>query len=792
MKPRKYISASILTILIVSSPLLMITPLWGSEIHGNSNVTVLLINRHSFTSEEILRIDEYGLVTTVSGSVAVIHTNLDAVKKLEQLPFTARIESSRPLRIQLDRSVPEIGADIVWRELKDNDGRNITGAGVVLGFVDTGIDLSHQDFKFANGTSKILYVWDQTTTGQPPEGFNYGNECATNDITDGHCTEFDSFGHGTHVAGIAASTGLASGNFTGVAPGASIIFVKSGEPLCNGSSWNFDNAQILDGVNYIIEKAKLLGMRSVISLSLGGNIGGHDGTDPLEQGLDAFVEKGTPIVVAAGNEAESNSHITGRLIQDSNVTFQVQAATTTTDLQIGVWYSLADRIDATLMTPEGKFYSIPNSEGLSHYATKAWNITTTSSSYDASSEVYFEINSTTSLPESGWHVTLTPKQVSSGGTWDAWVDGQSCSYPPGTFIPGQGYRIDQHDTIDIPGTARDVITVGAYASKSTWEGIDHEMYGSSNIVLGQIASFSSLGPTRDGRIKPDVVAPGLYIASARSDMIPVSNSDPDAYHRVLAGTSMATPHVAGAIALMLQYSPTLLPSQIVQLIEGNARLDAFTGLALSGSPTWGFGKLDARTATGFYRLTVIADNLPPSESITIRIDNSTGPNIGGGSWYDLYFKKSTKHTIDFEADVSPDSNIRYSILNEPFLISTSQFLTVTYKTQYLVETESPLSANVKVDWYDANSTLKTSTPPLIRSAGLLANLGGEYSWFGLISNEGQMISGNLTINRPETLTEIYLLSYSWITSALTLFLSIILLIVVLKRRSSSERLQELG
>ncbi|HXY82489.1 MAG TPA: S8 family serine peptidase, partial [Candidatus Saccharimonadales bacterium] len=289
-----------------------------------------------------------------------------------------------------------------------------------------------------------------------------------------------------------------------------------------------------------------------------------------------------------------------------------------------------------------------------------------------------------------------------------------------------------------------------------------------------------------------VVAPGLYIASARSDMIPVSNSDPDAYHRVLAGTSMATPHVAGAIALMLQYSPTLLPSQIAQLIEGNARLDAFTGLALSGSPIWGFGKLDARTATGFYRLTVIAGNLPPSESITIRIDNSTGPNIGGGSWYDLYFKKSTKHTIDFEADVSPDSNIRYSILNEPFLISTSQFLTVTYKTQYLVETESPLSANVKVDWYDANSTLKTSTPPLIRSAGLLANLGGEYSWFGLISNEGQMISGNLTINRPETLTEIYLLSYSWITSALTLFLSIILLIVVLKRRSSSERLQELG
>ncbi|HKM75805.1 MAG TPA: S8 family serine peptidase [Candidatus Bathyarchaeia archaeon] len=780
MKLRQFIATLALALLIISSSVMIIRPLWNTTQAISSGI-LLLISRNNFTPEEIIQLARYGLVTTVSGPVAVIHTQMDAVPGLMQLPFISQIESSHPLRIQLDRSIPDIGADLVWHDIKDDMGRNVTGAGVVIGFVDTGIDLSHRDFKFPNGTTKILYVWDQTMSGNAPSGFNYGNECTSIEITAGLCTEFDSFGHGTHVAGIAASTGLATGNYTGIAPGASIIFVKSGQQLCNGSSWNFDNAQILDGVNYIIAKSKQLGMRAVISLSLGGNIGGHDGTDPLEQGLDAFVKNGTPIVVAAGNEAESDEHIIGRLTQGSDITFQVEAATTTTDLQIGVWYSLKDSVDATLKTPDGRTYETPSGGDISRYAAAVGNITTMSSSSKLSNEAYFEINSTTSLPESGWYVTLNPKYVNSTGEWDAWVDAQSCSYPPATFIPGLGYKIDANDTIDIPGTAQDVITVGAYASKSTWEGMDHQIYGSSDIEVGQIASFSSLGPTRDGRIKPDIVAPGLYIASARSSMIPVSDSDPDIDHRVLAGTSMATPHVAGVIALMLQYSPTLQPSEITQILKNGARLDSFTGLLPSGSPIWGFGKLDARTATGFYRFTLITQNLPPSATITIRVDNSPRASISGGSWYDLYFLKNTTHTVEFESNNPSSSDVRYMILNSPLQISSNQFLTLAYKAQYFVEVVNVFSSQERTDWYDANTTLETTPPTMIRTSGLLANLGSEYVLFGLISIDGRIVPTNLTVSQPETLTEGYVLTYPWITFAGVLIASIILLITVLKK-----------
>jgi hypothetical protein len=299
--------------------------------------------------------------------------------------------------------------------------------------------------------------------------------------------------------------------------------------------------------------------------------------------------------------------------------------------------------------------------------------------------------------------------------------------------------------------------------------------------VGQIASFSSLGPTRDGRIKPDIVAPGLYIISARSSLVPVSDNDPDIYHRVLAGTSMATPQVAGVIALMLQRFPTLQPSEISQMLKTGARLDSFTGLLPSGSPIWGFGKLDARTATGFYRLTLTTENFPPSASITIKVDNSPRTNIPGGSWYDLYFLKNTTHTIDLEAGNSTMGGVRYMILNGSTQIFKNQLLLLTYKTQYLVELRNPFTSLNRTDWYDANSTLEANPPTIVKTSGTLAKLGIEYVWYGLISNKGGIVPTDITILQPETLTEMYVLSYSWITFVETLIGSIILAITFKKK-----------
>ncbi len=117
--------------------------------------------------------------------------------------------------------------------------------------------------------------------------------------------------------------------------------MKSGYEVCNGDSWTFNTNQILDGISYMVRKAASLRMRLVVSLSLGGNIGAHDGTDPFERALDAFVKAGTPIVVAAGNAAEDQDHIDGQISQGQNTTFQLEFKQTTVDVAIDVWYSCA-------------------------------------------------------------------------------------------------------------------------------------------------------------------------------------------------------------------------------------------------------------------------------------------------------------------------------------------------------------------------------------------------------------------------------------------------------------------
>ncbi len=134
--------------------------------------------------------------------------------------------------------------------------------------------------------------------------------------------------------------------------------------------------------------------------------------------------------------------------------------------------------------------------------------------------------------------------------------------------------------------------------------------------------------------------------------------------------------------------------------------------------------------------------------------------------------------------------MRYMILNGPFQISSNQFLTLAYKAQYSVEVGNAFSSQERTDWYDANTTLEMTPPTIIRSSGLLANLGCEYVWFGLISNDGRIVPTNLTVSQPETLTENYVLSYPWITFAVVLTASIVLLITALKKlRLSALRLK---
>ncbi len=749
-----------------------------------SPFSVFVENVHDFTSDEIQLLNSYGTVTTVEGQIAVLHTQKSYLDQIMRLPFVIRIERSHPLTVNLDRSVPDIGAPEVWDEVKDPLGRNVTGKGVIIGFVDTGIDTTHPDFTFPNGSTKILYVWDQTIQGRPPAGFNYGFECNSPDIESRTCPEVDTFGHGTHVAGIAASSGMATGKYVGVAPDASVIFVKAGYGICSGDSWTFGTTELLDGVNYLVKKANQLGMRLVISLSLGGNIGAHDGTDPLELGLDAVVRAGTPVVVAAGNQAQDNAHVRGRLSQGGNVTLQLEVQQTTVDLQIDVWYSSLDRISATLTDPNGTTYPVPTRQG--GVTGTFGNVTTLTNSYGNGDEAYLEVNSTASLPAKGWSVTLKADQINAQGWWDAWTDTITCSYPGSFFLPGNGYDIDSSDTVGIPGTARFVVTVGAYISKTSWKGMNGQTYGRKDIAEGGIAPFSSLGPTRDGRIKPDVVAPGYAIASARSSAIPSTDSDPDQFHRILAGTSMATPHVAGTIALMLQYSPHANATEIPAILRGTARLDASTGLITGGSPVWGFGKIDARTATGLYRLTLTTGGLPGALVIPVQVDGSKGAEAVGDTWSYLYFLKGTVHQVVVPAEIQGSQGIRYQIKDANFEVSANSLRMLNYSTQYLLTVNSPYGVVSGQGWYDVNATATAGAPEHVPATGVLGYFGAEYNLAYWVKDNGQASSNPVVMDAPRTLTAVYVLTLPLgriaIIAVILAVLLVTIVVIMRKRR----------
>jgi subtilisin family serine protease len=684
-----------------------------------------------------------------------------------------------------------VGASLVWQRIKDSYGNNVTGRNVIVGFVDTGIDTTHQDFRFPNGTTKILSVWDQTVPGRSPSGFNYGFECSSIDIESETCPEQDTFGHGTHIAGIATSSGQAPGHYTGVAPDANIIFVKSGNQVCNGSSWTFDDANVLDGINYIVNRSRQLGRKAVINLSLGGNIGGHDGTDPLEVALDAFVRGGTSIVVAAGNEAKTSTHVHGQLNRSNHVTVNVELRPNTTDLQIDIWYSMQDRINTTLISPDGLTY--PSTEGAGIRPAKVENITSLGFSTLFGQEVYFEVKSPHSLPQSGWKIKLT-QHGQEKGAWDAWVDANSCSSPPALFLPGEGYWIDPNDTISIPGNAHNVVTVGAYVTKPTWFGSNGESYGSTASIPGAIAPFSSLGPTRDGRIKPDIVAPGMFITSSRSHLVSSSNTDPDPFHRVLAGTSMAAPHVAGIIALMLQYAPSLSATQIANSLRNTARYDSDAELLTAqGLETLGFGKADARTATGFYRFSILTSEVPRSVSFRVNVDGNETSLMGGSSFVEYFIKGSTHH-IDISKKTYVVPSTRYLVKNHHFVVSNSSIEVLKYKKQYLVSFISSLGTAEGSGWYDANATIRIDAPKLSVN-GYVALLGAQLNQIGWLTTDGEILASStyVRIDHPTTFTALYMVAYPPMDIVIVLAIGLTVLVTLrLHRYPVEERQNELA
>ena len=586
------------------------------------------------------------------GQVAFGTITLENLPRLVANPKVLTIDKQRRKNLSLDASVPDIKANQVW-SLSGETFSGFTGRNTIVGIVDTGINFRHESFRNPDGTTRIKRIWDQTLAIT-------GSETAPAAITDaaigniplGYGVEYteqqingtlqnaplpvtvrhqDANSHGTHVAGIAAGNGRNAGSggntrdcqgrytYIGVAPEADIVMVRLwGLTTGDTNSPATTTGTMIDAISYILNLAKhTLNKPVVINLSLGlfsENMDGSTNECTTMDGLlsNAANDEGFAIVFAAGNEASSNFHAKLLVAAGppapatiSSLRFFVPAHDATKgndqDRSIRIVYTGANlqvRVTSPVSGPTGIVgWVTPNNSQTSN----------TANGPNLPGQTTAPSVSITNNPNS---ITITLNHGSGtntnfGGNWlielqdtsaSATTINAFCLYGSG-HDPESPYFLDsttKMNTLSEESTANNVITVGSY-----------------NVANGILAASSGRGLTLDLRLKPEITAPGVGIHSAA-----IESATPNAgcccdcchdYYTVKSGTSMAAPHVAGTIALLLQKDPNLTHNSILTALSNNAR-PAPTGLSIEDEMGWGVGKLDAKAA----------------------IDSVTAPGGGGG------------------------------------------------------------------------------------------------------------------------------------------------------------------
>ncbi len=583
-----------------------------------------------------------GTIGTRIGRLITAEVPVPALPQLLQSPAFEVIEASRTVVVSHDSSMKAIRADMV-RQVSGGNWTGSAGQGVMVAIYDTGLDYLHDDFLDDSGQTRVLALWDQTAViGPAPVGFSYGRFCTREQIQQAinaqnitSCPQDDFNGHGTHVAGSAAGDGSAVGNggvrfaFAGVAPLADLLIVKGGNGL-------FAETNIMDGLRWLEQQGRALNRPMVVNLSLGGQTGAHDGSRLYEMLVDSLSRPGFVVVIAASNDGVNGNDKTPEgaepprnplLIHGSGLpgatrdhTFDIapytpQPGQCNDFATFSFWYEAADRLEIAIIRPDGSMVNAPFG-ALVERETPAGNIridnvqSRTANPLNGAFEAEVRLNdcgATAATPMAGiWTLRVSTVSASSGRPYHFWLYAQSLG--GGTFARGRT-NFDNRFMVGSPGNAKSAITVGAFATRLCWPSPakpEGPVCFTTQEQIGDIARFSSPGPTRDGRIKPEITAPGIAVASALSRWSgPAANRIlPGGVHTINQGTSMAAPHVTGAIALMLQHRPTLDAAAVRGILDATAERDIFTtrtyALSPEGLPSdwWGFGKLNVCAALG--------------------------------------------------------------------------------------------------------------------------------------------------------------------------------------------------
>ncbi|GHU42950.1 hypothetical protein FACS1894111_07720 [Clostridia bacterium] len=409
---------------------------------------------------------------------------------------------------------------------------HLTGKGVLIAILDSGIDYTHPDFRNPDGSSRILYLWDQSlgkTFDQTElnEALKAGNESGSFALVPSR----DLSGHGTHVAGICAGNGSASkGEYRGVAYESSLLIVKLGTPKEDAFP---RTTELMEALDFVMEKALELIMPLVINISFGNSYGSHSGSSLLETYINAMANDWkNSIIIGTGNEGSGKGHTAGILTNGETREIELAVGDYESSLNVQVWKSYSDDFDISIIHPNGKtigpIQQILGPERLILESTKLLIYYGEPSPYSLYQEIYIDFLPERDYLDSGiWKLVLVPRRIAKGH-YDLWLPGSAVlNASTGFLYPSPNI------TLTIPSTAEKAISVGAYDSR-----------------YGQLADFSGRGYTwQTKQVKPELSAPGTAITSCA----------PGGGYAIKSGTSMATPFVTGTAALLMQWG----------IVEGN-------------------------------------------------------------------------------------------------------------------------------------------------------------------------------------------------------------------------------
>lgn len=573
------------------------------------------------------------------GVISVETASLPELLALQEDPEVSRVELAASLQASADEAMASLGLGSSRPDVF------LTGRGVVLGIVDSGVDFTHPAFVTDSGQSRIAYLLDfslpQRDDVHPSidaHGAALWDRSELEAALRGELevAHLDVNGHGTHLASIAAGgPGSTPSGGSGMAPEAELIVVRA----TRGGRLAFKEGDVLEGLRFIKERADALGLPWVANLSAGTFHGPGDGNSLLELGLEALTADGGIVVVAAGNTGARDCRARAIVHPEEPVTvglllpLALSIADGDQNVSIDVWYD--GEVEVGLRLPNGgSLPAVPAGGG---------------ARLDGEGQIWTIANRPPGADGPRGHAVVLLGELGgalSSGSYGLELRGEGeVDLYLNDAVTGVGLFTD-HLELDRrlvdPATARGVLVVGSYNSRDRWQAPSGPV--ELPLRIGEVSRYSAPGPTQDGRPLPDVVAPGDAVLAALSKAADPAQSAFSVFssqggvdsvevgrlHAALRGTSVAAPFVTGAVALLLEGHPELTVEEVRGLLRLSARRDEATGPALY-RPRWGFGKLDP------VRLLALSDG---AEGGAVSLSQSSAgvldDRIGPGDWFTLW------------------------------------------------------------------------------------------------------------------------------------------------------------